>query len=123
MTTTNCACCEAYGFETPATTTAPAIVNEDGEFVRTGEELPSCSSCRAETLDALGMLAPARRAFDLRVLETKGDWSQVTDDVAHFWVPTAALDEDVEAGLTGEALGDQYADWCREAPTCEECPE
>ena len=52
--TTMCACCAAYGRETPATTTAPAIINEGGEFVRTGEELPSCESCRPATMEALG---------------------------------------------------------------------
>ena len=101
MTTeTMCACCDAYGFETPATTTAPAIVNEDGGFVRTGEELPSCSSCRAETLDALGEKDPEELAeHATRCAEEDSD-----EEAARYAANQAACDRCLESPAVSGGL-------------------
>ena len=118
MTTTNCACCEAYGFETPATTTAPAIVNDEANgFVRAtpGEDLPSCDSCRAETLDALG----EEEAIEITALDLH----------AFYGVPlpegwTGAERLSVRPGLCTEAFGEDAAgDLSDLAPTAEQFAE
>lgn len=38
----------------------------------------------------------------------------VGDDSDRFWIEVDGLAEEVEAGLQGDALAEQYAAWCRE---------
>jgi len=105
MTTadTKCACCEAYGQETPATTTAPAIVNDEANgFVRAtpGEDLPSCDSCRAETLDALGEEDPE----ELAEHATRCADEDRAEEAARYEANQAACDRCLESPAVSSGL-------------------
>ena len=81
-----------------ATTTAPAIVTDDG-WKRTGEEIPTCWDCKRETLEALHSIT--------------------TSDLAELRYAAGAHGDDEQAALCDRAIGDDDDNeaWCKCAET------